>query len=160
MTSSVKIDITIWIQSWYLSACAVVSEQNIKCVITVKTIRPHQIDSLVFDFDFENKERASENCIFVQNFFQYYRCYAHCFYALLLGVFYIWISGFELKFNNENTLFLSFNLVQFSFTQGMSLFWTQGGISGMNLVHVCRWISSYPPYKCLLEYVKSIPINV
>ena len=35
-----------------------------------------------------------------------------------------------------------------------------GGISGMNLVQVCRWASSYPPYKCILEYGKSIPINV
>ena len=35
-----------------------------------------------------------------------------------------------------------------------------GGISGMNLVQMCRWASSYPPYKCILEYGKSIPINV
>ena len=35
-----------------------------------------------------------------------------------------------------------------------------GGISGMNLVQVCRWAFSYPPYKCILEYGKSIPINV
>ena len=31
------------------------------------------------------------------------------------------------------------------------------GISGMNLVQVCSWASSYPPYKCILEYGKSIP---
>ena len=30
----------------------------------------------------------------------------------------------------------------------------------MKLVQVCRWASSYPPYKCILEYGKSIPINV
>ena len=35
-----------------------------------------------------------------------------------------------------------------------------GGISGMNLVQVCSWVSAYPPYKCILEYGKSIPINV
>ena len=35
-----------------------------------------------------------------------------------------------------------------------------GGISGMNLVQVGRWASSYPPYKCILEYGKIIPINV
>ena len=35
-----------------------------------------------------------------------------------------------------------------------------GGISGMNLVQVCRWASSYRPYKCILEYGKSIPIKV
>ena len=35
-----------------------------------------------------------------------------------------------------------------------------GGISDKNLVQVCRWASSYPPYKCILEYEKSIPINV
>ena len=35
-----------------------------------------------------------------------------------------------------------------------------GGISGMKLVQVCRWASSYPPYKCILEYGKRIPINV
>ena len=35
-----------------------------------------------------------------------------------------------------------------------------GGISDTNLVQVCRWASSYPPYKCILEYGKSIPINV
>ena len=35
-----------------------------------------------------------------------------------------------------------------------------GGISGMNLVQVCRWASSYPPYKCILSYGKSIPITV
>ena len=35
-----------------------------------------------------------------------------------------------------------------------------GGISGMKLVQVCRWASSYPPYKCILEYRKGIPINV
>ena len=29
-----------------------------------------------------------------------------------------------------------------------------GGISGMNLVQVCRRASSYPPYKCILEYGK------
>ena len=34
-----------------------------------------------------------------------------------------------------------------------------GGISGMNLVQVCRWTSLYPPYKCILEYGKNIPIN-
>ena len=36
----------------------------------------------------------------------------------------------------------------------------RGGISGTNLVQMCRWASSYPPYKCILEYGKSIPINV
>ena len=38
-----------------------------------------------------------------------------------------------------------------------------GGISGTNftnLVQMRRWASSYPPYKCILEYGKSIPINV
>ena len=35
-----------------------------------------------------------------------------------------------------------------------------GSISDMNLVQVCRWASTYPPYKCILEYGKSIPINV
>ena len=39
-------------------------------------------------------------------------------------------------------------------------FFPRGGISGMNLVQVGRWASSYPPYKCILEYGKSIPINV
>ena len=34
------------------------------------------------------------------------------------------------------------------------------GISGMNLVQVYSWASSYPPYKCILEYGKSIPIDV
>ena len=29
-----------------------------------------------------------------------------------------------------------------------------GGISAMNLIQVCRWASSYPPYKCILEYGK------
>ena len=42
--------------------------------------------------------------------------------------------------------------------------WTPGwggGISGMKLVQVCRWASSsYPHYKFILEYGKSIPINV
>ena len=27
-----------------------------------------------------------------------------------------------------------------------------GVIAGMNLVQVCRWASSHPPYKCILEY--------
>ena len=34
------------------------------------------------------------------------------------------------------------------------------GFSGMNWVQVCSWTSSYPPCKCILEYGKSIPINV
>ena len=37
---------------------------------------------------------------------------------------------------------------------------TPGGISDTNLVQVCRLASSYPPYKCILEYGKGIPINV
>ena len=36
----------------------------------------------------------------------------------------------------------------------------EGGISGINLVQVCHWASSYTPDKCILEYGKSIPINV
>ena len=36
----------------------------------------------------------------------------------------------------------------------------RGGISGTNLVQMCRWASLYPPYKCILENWKSIPINV
>ena len=35
-----------------------------------------------------------------------------------------------------------------------------GDISGMNLVQVCRWASSYPPCKCILEYGKGIPICI
>ena len=34
------------------------------------------------------------------------------------------------------------------------------GISDINLVQVCRWASTDPPYKCILEYGKGIPINV
>ena len=33
----------------------------------------------------------------------------------------------------------------------LSLGFGPGGISGMNLVHVCHWVSSYPPYKCILD---------
>ena len=36
----------------------------------------------------------------------------------------------------------------------------QWGSSGMKLVQMCRWASSYSPYKCILEYGKSIRINV
>ena len=45
-------------------------------------------------------------------------------------------------------------------TLGRLLDHPRGGISGMNLVQMCRWAPSYPPYKCILEYGKSIPINV
>ena len=49
-----------------------------------------------------------------------------------------------------------------SFTGKRSIDCSPGGevISGMNLVQVCRWASSYPSYKCILDYGKSIPINV
>ena len=35
-----------------------------------------------------------------------------------------------------------------------------GGITNINLVQVCRWASTDPPYKCRPEYGKGIPINV
>ena len=36
----------------------------------------------------------------------------------------------------------------------------EGVISDINLIQVCRWASTDPPYKCILEYGKGIPINV
>ena len=42
-----------------------------------------------------------------------------------------------------------------------NIYSTRGaGISDINLEQVCRWASTDPPYKCILEYGKGIPINV
>ena len=40
------------------------------------------------------------------------------------------------------------------------MFKPRGDISDINLVQVCRWASTDPPYKCILTYGKGIPINV
>ena len=68
------------------------------------------------------------------------------------------ILGFAFKV--PYTLFQETDLNMLSSYILLHLYPGGGGILDINLVQVCRWASTDPPYKCILAYGKGIPINV